>query len=341
MGEDAAPRLLEALHRALAGFDLSADEAEAAMAEIMEGRAPEGRIAGFLVAMRMKGETAEELLGAARALRAAGTRITPARRPLVDTCGTGGDGSHTFNISTGAAIVAAAAGVAVAKHGNRSVSSRSGSADVLEALGVPAQQEPESVLESVERHGFGFLFAPRFHPAVRHAMPARSALATRTLFNLLGPLANPAGAGRQVLGVFSASVVEVVAGALRGLGTERAFVVHSEDGLDEVSLAAPTRVVEVTSSSVREFRVSAADFGVPEAPREAIAGGDARRNATILSAVFAGERGPHRDVVLANAAMALVVGGACEDFASGARLAGEAVDRGAAAELVRRLGGRS
>jgi anthranilate phosphoribosyltransferase len=340
LGEDAAPRLLEALHRALSGIDLSADEAEAAMAEIMAGRAPEGRIAGFLVALRMKGETAEELLGAARALRAAGTRIAPARRPLVDTCGTGGDGSHTFNISTGAALVAAACGVAVAKHGNRSVSSRSGSADVLEALGIPAQQEPEGVLESVERHGFGFLFAPRFHPAVRHAMPARTALAARTLFNLLGPLANPAGAGRQVLGVFSASVVEVVAGALRGLGTERAFVVHSDDGLDEVSLSAPTRVVEVTSSSVREFRVGPEDFGLPRAPREAIAGGDARRNAAILSGVFAGERGPHRDVVLANAAMALVVAGACEDFASAARCAGEAVDRGAAADLVRRLGGR-
>jgi anthranilate phosphoribosyltransferase len=341
VAEDAAPRLLEALHRALAGEDLDAGQAEAAMAEIMEGRAPEGRIAGFLVALRMKGETAEEVLGAARALRAAGTRIAPKRRPLVDTCGTGGDGAQTFNISTGAAIVAAAAGVAVAKHGNRSVSSRCGSADVLEALGVPAQQEPESVRDSVERHGFGFLFAPRFHPAVRHAMPARTALATRTLFNLLGPLANPAGAGRQVLGVFCASVLGVVAGALRGLGTERAFVVHSDDGLDEVSLSAPTRVVEVTASTVREFRVTPDDFGLPRSPREAIAGGDARRNALILERVLTGERGPQRDVVLANAAMALVAGGAAEDFASGARRAGEAVDGGAAAALLERLRGRA
>jgi anthranilate phosphoribosyltransferase len=333
--------LLEALHRVLAGGDLDADEAESAMREIMAGRAPEGRIAGYLCALRMKGETAEEVLGSARAMRAAAAMIHPRRSPLVDTCGTGGDRSGSFNISTGAALVVAAAGVAVAKHGNRSVSSRCGSAYVLRELGVPVDAEPPRVQAMVERHGFGFLMAPRFHPAIRHAMPARIALATRTIFNLLGPLANPAGATRQVVGVFSEDVLEVAALALRRLGAERAFFVHSEDGLDEISIAAPTHVVEVTPDGTRRFRLSPEDFGLERASAGALAGGDANTNAAILGRVFAGEPGPRRDVVLMNAGVALVAAGAAETFREGAAIAAAAIDEGAVLRLLDALRGEA
>jgi len=304
------------------------------MGEIMAGRATEGRIAGYLCALRMKGETADEVVGSARAMRAAATMIRPDRRPLVDTCGTGGDGSGSFNISTASALVVAAAGVAVAKHGNRSVSSRCGSADVLRELGIPVDCEPAEVQSMVERLGFGFLLAPRFHGAIRHAMPARIALAARTIFNLLGPLANPAGADRQVLGVFAESVLELAAEALRGLGTERAFVLHSSDGLDEISLAAPTHVVEVDARGTRRFLLAPDDFGVEGAPASAVAGGDAAENAEILRRVFAGERGPRRDVVLMNAGVALVAGGAASGFREGAALAARTIDEGRVTALV-------
>jgi anthranilate phosphoribosyltransferase len=337
--DDSAPRLRDALHRVLAGHDLDAAEAEAAMGEIMAGGAPEGRIAGYLVALRMKGETPDEVVGSARALRAAGTRIAPRREPLLDTCGTGGDGSGTFNISTAAGLVAAAAGAAVAKHGNRSVSSRCGSADVLKELGVAWDAEPDAVAASVERHGFGFLFAPRFHPAIRHAMPARIALGTRTLFNLLGPLANPAGARRQVMGVFSREVLDLAGEALRGLGAERAFVVHSRDGLDEVSPSAPTDVVEVTPDGTRRLRVEPSDFGLPAAPAGAVAGGTTAENAAMLRGVLAGEPGPRRDAVLMNAAVAVVAAGIARDFRSGAEAAAAAVDDGRAARLLAALAG--
>jgi anthranilate phosphoribosyltransferase len=337
LSEDTAPQLRGALHRVLAGHDLDAAEAEAAMGEIMAGGAPEGRIAGYLVALRMKGETPAEVVGSARALRAAGTRIAPRREPLVDTCGTGGDDSGTFNISTAAGLVAAAAGAAVAKHGNRSVSSRCGSADVLAELGVPWDAEPDAVATSVERNGFGFLFAPRFHPAIRHAMPARVALGTRTLFNLLGPLTNPAGARRQVMGVFSPDVLELAGEALRGLGAERAFVVHSEDGLDEISLSAPTDVVEVTPGGLHRFRVEPSDFGVAGAGRDAVAGGSAAENADILLQVLGGARGPRRDVVTMNAGLALVAAGVAADFRSGAEAAAAALDDGRASRLLAAL----
>jgi anthranilate phosphoribosyltransferase len=335
--EDSAPRLLEALHRVLAGEDLDAGQAESAMAEIMAGRAPEGRIAGYLCALRMKGETPEEVLGSARAMRAAAEMISPRRSPLVDTCGTGGDRSGSFNISTAAALVVAAAGVAVAKHGNRSVSSRCGSADVLRELGVPVDAEPDRIEAMVERHGFGFLLAPRFHPAIRHAMPARIALATRTIFNLLGPLANPAGATRQVVGVFSESVLEVAAHALLQLGAEKAFIVHSEDGLDEISISASTHVVEVDASGVRRFRLAPEDFGFERVPAGALAGGDPAANAAILVGIFAGERGPRRDVVLMNASVALVAGGAATGFREGAAIASRAIDEGAVVRLIEAL----
>jgi anthranilate phosphoribosyltransferase len=337
LAEDTAPRLREALHRVLAGQDLDAADAEAAMGEIMAGAAPEGRIAGYLIALRMKGETPDEVVGSARALRAAGTRITPRREAVVDTCGTGGDGSGTFNISTAAGLTAAAAGAAVAKHGNRSVSSQCGSAEVLAELGIPWNAEPDAVTESVERHGFGFLFAPRFHPAIRHAMPARVALATRTLFNLLGPLANPAGARRQVRGVFSRDVLELAGEALRGLGAERAFVVHSEDGLDEVSISAPTHAVEVTPAGTRTLRLEPADFGVEAAARDTVAGGSARENAEILLRVFRGEAGPRRDVVAMNAGLALVAAGLAGDFRAGTQAAAAALADGRVERLVAAL----
>jgi anthranilate phosphoribosyltransferase len=337
VNEDSAPRLKEALHRVLAGESLDESLAEAAMGEIMAGQATEGRIAGYLVALRMKGETAAEVVGSARAMRAAATTIAPKRRPLVDTCGTGGDGSGTFNISTGAAFVVAASGAAVAKHGNRSVSSQCGSADVLRELGVPVDGEPADVEALVDKHGFGFLLAPRFHGAIRHAMPARITLGTRTMFNLLGPLCNPALAPRQVVGVFSLSVLELAADALRGLGSEHAFVVHSEDGLDEVSLSAPTHVVEVLPAGTRRFRVSPADFGLEVVDRSALAGGDAARNAAILESVFRGEAGPASDVVVMNAAVALVAAGLAEDFRAGAQRARAALDQGAAQSLLEAL----
>jgi len=335
--EETAPRLLAALHRLLDGGSLDEEHAEAAMAEIMAGRAGEGRIAGYLVALRMKGETPAEVVGSVRALRAAATPVVPRRTPLLDTCGTGGDGSGSFNISTASALVAAAAGAAVAKHGNRSVSSRCGSADVLRELGIPVDLDAARAAGMCDRHGFAFLLAPRFHGAIRHAMPARLALGTRTIFNLLGPLANPAGATRQVVGVFAADRVQLCAEALRGLGSERAFVVHSEDGLDEISISAPTEVVEATPAGHRHRRVAPEDFGYARAPRSAVAGGDARANAGILTAVFAGEKGPRRDVVLMNAAFALVAAGVAADPAEGAAKAAAAIDGGRVAALVAAL----
>ncbi|MEZ5065152.1 MAG: anthranilate phosphoribosyltransferase [bacterium] len=337
MTDDAAPRLLEALHRVLAGESLEESLAQAAMAEIMAGSASEGRIAGYLVALRLKGETAAEVIGSARAMRAAATGIDPARRPLLDTCGTGGDASGTFNISTGSALVAAAAGATVAKHGNRSVSSRCGSADVLHALGIPIDLDPDTARDQVERHGFGFLMAPRFHGAIRHAMPARLSLATRTLFNLLGPLCNPASAERQVLGVFSEGVLDLAADAIRGLGTEHAFVVHSEDGLDEISLSAPTWVVEVSPAVRRRFTVTPEEFGFARVERDSLAGGDAEDNARILTNLFAGEPGPRRDVVVMNAAMALVAAGVAADLRQGRARAEAAIDEGLVRALVTAL----
>jgi anthranilate phosphoribosyltransferase len=334
---DSAPRLHEALERILSGHDLDTDAAEAAMGEIMSGRATEGRVAGYLVALRMKGETADEVVGSARAMRAAGTRIAPRRDVVVDTCGTGGDGSGTFNISTAAALVAAATDLAVAKHGNRSVSSRCGSADVVAALGIPIDGAPAEVESRIERLGFGFLMAPAFHAAIRHAMPARISLATRTVFNLLGPLVNPAQVRRQVMGVFSEDVLELAAGALAGLGTEHAFVVHSADGLDEVSLADATHVVAVLPSGPRRFTVPAADFGVESAPLDALAGGSASDNATILTAIFDGERGPRRDAVVVNAALALCAGGLEADLRAAARRAEATLDSGAVRRLLDRL----
>ena len=319
--------------KAAAGTHLTRHEAETAMEEILSGSAGEDSIVALLSALRTKGETVEELVGFARAMRRHATPIfSDASRTdklLVDTCGTGGDVSGTFNISTTAAFVAAGAGAHVAKHGNRSISSKCGSADVLEALGISLDVTPERVGAAINEIGIGFLFAPALHKAMRHAMPARRRLG-RTAFNLLGPLTNPAGARAQIAGVFSGDVVEKVASVLAELGVERAFVVHGAGGLDEISLAGETKVGEVRGGMVRVYEVTPEDFGLNRAPISAISGGDAALNAEILRAILAGESGPRRDIVIANASAALVAAGRALDFLEGARLAAESIDSGAA-----------
>ena len=327
--------IVEALEKIVAGEDLARSEAQAAMEEILAGRATDAQIAGLLTALRMKGETVEELVGFATAMRQHARPIfPPGQRPqgwmLVDTCGTGGDASGTFNVSTAAAFVVAGAGVCVAKHGNRSISSRCGSADVLEALGINLLLRPERVGEAIEQVGIGFLFAPVLHTAMQHAMKARRDLRMRTVFNLLGPLTNPAGASAQVLGVFDASFTELLARALAELGVERAFVVHGADGLDEISLSAETYVAELRDSTVRSYTVVPEDFGLRRAPREALAGGDARTNARIILQILDGELSPRREIVQANAAAALVAAGRATDFLDGVHLAAQSIDSGAA-----------
>jgi anthranilate phosphoribosyltransferase len=316
-----------------AGSDLSRQEAELAMEEILSGRAEEEMIVALLAALRAKGETVGELVGFARAMRRQATPVfADGARPdemLVDTCGTGGDSSGTFNISTAAAFVAAGAGVRIAKHGNRSISSKCGSADVLEALGVSLDVPPERVGEAIREIGIGFLYAPALHTAMRHAMPARRRLG-RTAFNLLGPLTNPAGARAQVAGVFSDKVVEKVALVLSELDVERAFVVHGAGGLDEISLSGETTVGEVRRDVVRMYKVTPEDFGLERAPLEAISGGDAAHNAGLIRAIFSGERGPRRDIVVANAAAAIVASGQAADFLQGAQMAAAATDTGEA-----------
>lgn len=311
------------------------------MEAILSGGSGDEAITAFLRALREKGVTVDELVGFATVMRRHATKVFPNGTPsgwmLVDTCGTGGDSTGTFNISTCAAFVVAGAGVRVAKHGNRSISSKCGSADVLEALGVKLDISPEQVGQCIEKIGIGFLFAPMMHSAVKHAMPARRALGGRTVFNLLGPLTNPAGAQAQVLGVYDATVTELVAQTLAELGTKRAFVVHGADGLDEISLSGETRVSEVRDGVVRTYTVTPEDFGLPRAPLSALAGGDAQRNAQIIRNVLSGQPGPHRNIVLANAAAALVAAGAASDFRAAVRLATEALQSGAASAKLQSL----
>ncbi len=330
----------EALEKIVAGEDLSRVEAEAAMEQILTGAASDAHIAGLLIALRMKGETVDELVGFATAMRRHAAPIFSGNHPLalealVDTCGTGGDASGTFNVSTAAAFVVAGAGVRVAKHGNRSISSRCGSADVLEHLGVRIDLAPERVARSIEEVGIGFLFAPAIHTATRHAMPVRRQLRMRTIFNLLGPLTNPAGASAQVVGVYAASLTELLARALGELGVRRAFVVHGADGLDEISISGETYIAELRDTVVRTFTVVPEDFGLRRSPLEAIRGGDAKQNAEIIHKVLGRsmlyrEHGAHRDIVLANAAAALVAAGKAKDFMDGMRLAAQSIDSGAA-----------
>ncbi len=331
--------LLAFLHKIASRENLSAAEAHDAMLVILNGHATTPQISEFLVGLRTKGETAEELLGFARAMREKSATIDVGldSEPLLDTCGTGGDGGSTFNISTVAAFVVAGAGVRVAKHGNRSFSSQCGSADILEQLGVHVSLAPERVAQSIREIGIGFLFAPLFHPAMKHAQPARVELKTRTVFNLLGPLTNPAGATRQLIGAPSAQAAELMANALAGLGPERAFIVHGSDGLDEVTTTGSTLVWEVTGARVRCFNWTPADFGIAEATSEALRGGDRACNAAIATAILQGQSGAHRDIVLVNSAAALVAAGAAADLSDAMERAAESIDSGAAWKKLRRL----
>jgi anthranilate phosphoribosyltransferase len=320
----------EALARLLEGSDLTKDEAREVMNEVMRGEATPAQIGGFLVALRLKGETADEIAGCAEAMRAHVLAVRPKREDLVDTAGTGGDGAGTFNISTAAALVAAAAGAAVAKHGNRAVSSSSGSADVLEALGFELELPAERIARSIDELGFGFLFAPSHHPAMRHAAPVRRELAARTVFNVLGPLTNPAGAGAQVVGVYAPELVPTIAAVLARLGARRAFVVHGAGGIDELSPAGPNLVCEVVGGKVRRREIDPRDFGVFRCRPRDLAGGSPAENAATIREIVAGAPGPKREAVLLNAGGAIAAGGHARDLEEGYRLAGEAVDSGAA-----------
>jgi anthranilate phosphoribosyltransferase len=324
----------DALTSLLHGKDLTREESRAVMDEVMRGEATAAQIAGFLVALRFKGETAEEIAGCAEAMRAHALPVHPTRPDVIDTAGTGGDGSGTVNISTAAALVAAGAGAAVAKHGNRAVSSACGSADVLEALGFSLEMDPGDIARSIDEVGFGFLFAPHHHPAMRHAVPVRRELATRTVFNILGPLTNPAGARGQVVGVFAGNLARTLAEVLASLGAVRAMVVHGAGGIDELSPAGPNLVVEVEGGAVRQTQLDPEDLGLPRCRPEDLAGGTPSENAAAIRTVLAGEGGPRRDAILLNAAAALVVAGMAGDLAEGLDLAARSVDTGQALDRL-------
>jgi anthranilate phosphoribosyltransferase len=325
-----------AIDAACAGDHLTADHAAAVLAEIMEGRASEVQAGAFLIALRAKGETVPELVGLARTMRSLATTVATSRTDLVDTAGTGG-GPSTFNVSTTAALVAAAAGCAVAKHGNRSSTSKCGSADLLEALGVNIELEPEQVGHCLDEVGFGFMFAPRHHRAMAHVIPVRKELGVRTIFNFLGPLTNPAGAQRQLLGVSDRHYQETIAEALVGLGSVRAMVVAAEDGVDEISISSRTRVIEVAEGRTAEHYVEPGDFGFAEAEPEYVAGGSPQENAEASRAILEGEAGPRRHLVLLNAGAAIYVGGVASSLAEGVEKATAAIDSGEARELLGRL----
>jgi anthranilate phosphoribosyltransferase len=328
------------LSRVIDGQRLSEDEMAAVVTAMLDGQTISTQVSAFLAVLRARGETVDELVGAVRAVQSRAAMVKVDRARFIDTCGTGGDHSGTFNISTAAAIVASACGVVVAKHGNRSVSSRCGSADVLAALGARIDLSPQEVESCIEDVGLGFLFAPSHHPAFRHIAPVRKELGVRTLFNLLGPLANPAGARHQVVGVFDERLVPLVAEVLARLGSEHALVVHGS-GLDEVSLAGPTRLCEVKNGVVETRTITPEELGLSPAPNAALEGGDAERNAVIIREVLSGRPGPNRDVVLANAAAALVVGGRASSLREGISIAADAIDTGAALEQLHRFVART
>jgi anthranilate phosphoribosyltransferase len=311
----------EAIAKALEGNDLTRSEACEVMNEIMSGRATQAQIAGFLVALRAKGETAEEIAGCAEAMRTHVVVVEPKRTDLVDVVGTGGDGQRTINISTAAALVAAAAGAGVAKHGNRAASSACGSADVLEALGFNLELSPEAIARSIDELGFGFMFAPAHHPAMKHAGPVRRELATRTIFNILGPLTNPAGARCQVIGVYARELVRTIAEALVQLGSKRAFVVHGAGGLDELSPVGPNYVCEVRDGKVTERTIDALDYGIPRCELEELRGGDPAANAAAIRDVFRGSDGGRRNAIILNAAGGIAAAGLAEDLAEGVEIA--------------------
>jgi anthranilate phosphoribosyltransferase len=340
--------ITEALSRVVAGQHLGRSEAESVMNGIMSGQATDAQIAAFLTALRMKSETVEELIGFASVLRAKACQVRPQsgvaaafsgteRDMLVDTCGTGGDASGTFNISTATAFVVSGAGVRVAKHGNRSVTSLCGSADVVERLGVRIDLTPEAVARCIDEVGIGFLYAPLLHEAMRYVMLVRREMKIRTVFNLLGPLCNPAQARAQVLGVYNEKLTEMMAHVLSALGAHRAFVVHGSDGLDEISITGESKISEVREGEVRTYYVSPEDFGLTRAPMETILGGDATRNAEIIREILGGRKNTRRDVVLLNAAAGIVAGGKAGTLGEGIELARLSIDSGEAQARLEKL----
>jgi anthranilate phosphoribosyltransferase len=326
----------EAIQTLIAGNSLTTEEAASVMEEIMNGEATPAQFGAFVTALRLKRETVDEIVGLAKTMRAKAVPVT-ITDPVVDTCGTGGDGSHTFNISTAAAFVVAAAGLKVAKHGNRAMSSHCGSADVLEALGVKIDLGAEQVQRCLEEVGIGFMFAPIFHPAMKHAAAARREIGIRTVFNILGPLTNPAGTKAQVLGVAEEALAEKMALVLRSLGCHHALVVHGEDGLDEITLTGKTQVCELKDDNIKKYAISPEDFGLPRASLDNLKGSTAVENASKLRNILTGASGPQRDVVLMNASAALVAGNKVETFQQGVTLTGEVIDSGQALAKLKQL----
>lgn len=330
----------EAISKVVEGYYLTQAEAATAMNEIMNGESTPSQIASFITALRMRGETVDEITGCAKVMREKVTRIRTNADLLVDTCGTGGDSSHTFNISTISAIVAAGAGLSIAKHGNRAVSSQSGSADVLKALGVNIEADADKVAKCIDEIGIGFLFAPLLHPAMKHAIGPRREIGIRTIFNILGPLTNPAGAKAQVLGVYNFKLTELVANVLKNLGSEHVFVVHGSDGLDEITITGKTYVTELKNNQLQSYIIEPEDFGISRADKTSLIGGSAEENAQIALKILEGEKGPRRDIVLLNASAAIVAGGKASDIKEGIELAEESIDSGKAMqklELLRKL----
>jgi anthranilate phosphoribosyltransferase len=340
----------ETIAKLVKKIDLSETEASGVMSEIMSGEATEAQIASFITALRMKGETVEEITGSARVMREFATRIKVKsaididtedinidQETIFDNCGTGGDSTNTFNVSTAAALIIAGAGLTVAKHGNRSVSSSCGSADVLEELGVNLDISPEKVEECISKIGIGFLFAPALHGAMKYAIGPRKQIGIRTIFNILGPLTNPAGANSQVLGVYSRELVEKMANVLKNLGVRKAWVVHSEDGMDELSVSAPTFVCELDGGKLRQFSVKPEDFNIKRAKLSDIRGGNAKENAAIISKILEGEKGARRDAAVLNAGAGLYIGQKAKDVQGGIKLAEEAIDSGKAKGKLKEL----
>jgi anthranilate phosphoribosyltransferase len=327
----------EALSKIVSGNDLSSAEAKEVMAEIMRGEATPAQIGAFLTALRMKGETVNEITGCAQAMRENAVAVRPKQKILVDTCGTGGDGSGTFNISTIVAFVVAGAGLAVAKHGNHSVSSLCGSADLLQALGVNLELSAEQVANCIDEVGIGFLFAPKLHPAMKHALIPRKEIGLRTIFNILGPLSNPAGARRQLLGVYDGNLTEPMAKVLHALGAEQAFVVHGADGLDELSTTGPSKVSQLRNGKITTFNLDPERLGLRRARLSDLSGGTIKDNVAIAESLLRGAKGTKRDIVLLNAAAALIVGGKASDFREGLKLAAEAIDSGKALGKLKQL----
>jgi anthranilate phosphoribosyltransferase len=327
----------EALSKIVSGSDLTLAEAREVMREIMKGEATQAQIGAFLTALRMKGETADEIAGCALAMRESAIAVKPKRNQLVDTCGTGGDGKGTFNISTTVAFVAAGAGLAVAKHGNRSVSSHCGSADLLQTLGVNLELSPEQVARCIDEVGIGFLFAPKLHPAMKFALGPRQEIGLRTIFNILGPLSNPAQAKRQLLGVYHSDLTEVIAEVLRTLGAEHAFVVHGADGLDELSVTGQNKISRLYDGYIETYYLDPQDLGLPRSRLSDLAGGSVEENAAITKALLAGKDEPKRDVILLNAAAVLIAGGKASSFSEGLGLAAEAINNGSAQRKLHQL----